>query len=69
MPEVFLEVPNSGRLDIRLKLHQGDEIVGEGKVGWGLRNDYEWDLDILRQIDDPTDTCLGCTGKECVEIV
>lgn len=68
VPDVSLEVPNSGRLRIEVQLHQDGDVTAEGSVGWALRNEHEWGLDIFRQVEDPTETCFGCEGMERIEI-
>lgn len=66
--EVRLEVPDQGRLQIRVELLQAGVAVAEGTVGWDLAESYEWGLDIFRQVSDPVESCFGCTGSGRIDL-
>lgn len=68
VPELLLQVPNRGELRIEVHLYQGGHLVAEGSVSWALRDEHEWGLDIFRQVDDPTQACFGCIGRERIRI-
>jgi hypothetical protein len=68
-PAVSMEVPSSGTLTVYVQLIQDGETVAEGNAAWGMREGYEWGLDLFRQVDDPSDTCFGCSGHLQIEIV
>lgn len=67
-PRPVVRVPDAGQLTIEVELIQNGETVAEGQAEWTLHDDYEWQLDIHRQVADPTETCLGCSGPVRLEI-
>jgi hypothetical protein len=63
LTEFKLTVPNSGRIDIGVRLDQYGRLAAEGNVSWELAPEFEWGLDIFRTTSDPMDMCLGCAGS------
>jgi hypothetical protein len=66
--EAKVEVPNSGDLIIEVELTQAQQLVGSGVVQWELQENFEWGLDVFRQVDDPMGSCIGCFGSHRVVI-
>lgn len=64
-----VRVPDTGELTIEAELVQDDQVVAAGEVSWTMHEDYEWQLDIFRRVEDPTEFCFGCRGAVALEIL
>ena len=60
--EASAQLPNSGIVQFGLELRQGGVIVAHGEFSLEMRRNFEWGMDIFRQVTDPTETCFGCMG-------
>ena len=60
--EASAQLPNSGIVQFRLELRQGGVVVAQGEFSLEMRRNFEWGMDIFRQVNDPTEGCLGCLG-------
>ncbi|MDH5589710.1 MAG: hypothetical protein OEZ65_09090 [Gemmatimonadota bacterium] len=68
LPRVRADVPSDGFLRIDLVLYQGGEVVAGGGASIAMQGNFEWGLDVFRQIEDPLDTCMGCFRTEMIPI-
>ncbi len=57
---VVVDVPESGRLTIGIRLREGGQLAAEGSVEIPLQDDFEWGSSIFRRADDPSVGCFGC---------
>jgi hypothetical protein len=60
--EASTRLPNSGIVQFGLELQQGGVIVAQGGFMLEMRRNFEWGMDIFRQVNDPAEGCLGCMG-------
>jgi hypothetical protein len=62
-------VPNSGRLHIAMELRQGSDVVAAGSFSIEMTQNFEWGMDLFRQIADPLAACFGCFGAERFPVI
>jgi hypothetical protein len=66
--ELSRPVPNSGMLEFGVELRQQGITVAEGAFSLEMHRNFEWGMDIFRQVADPTELCFGCAGVQRFEI-
>lgn len=66
--ELSRDLPNSGIVGFGLELRQRGALVAQGEFNLKMRRNFEWGMDIFRQVEDPTEGCFGCEGVRRFEI-